>query len=82
MRPLGIISVAGREETASVFEPWPADAPPQWRERYLAAFALMDRDPLRAAELFETLAAEFQGDAVVQVMAKKLRASSLSPPSP
>src|SRR5258708_6491490 len=41
-RPLGTISVRGRDEPLAVFEPWPIETPPAWRERYLAAFGLMD----------------------------------------
>ena len=76
LRPLGTISVRGRDETAAVFEPWPTDSPPEWRARYLAAFALIDSDPTHAAEQFEQLAAERKNDLVVQRMAARLRAGA------
>ncbi len=50
LRPLGTISVRGRDEPAAVFEPWPVDSPPEWRRRYLVAFGLIDSDPARAAD--------------------------------
>jgi adenylate cyclase len=74
LRPLGTISVHGRDEALAVFEPWPADASPQWRAGYLTAFEVMDRDPARAAALFEKLAVERKNDMVVRVMAERLRA--------
>jgi adenylate cyclase len=37
LRPLGQPAVRGRSELITVFEPWPSDAPPTWREAYLAA---------------------------------------------
>jgi adenylate cyclase len=73
-RPLGTIKVQGRDEPLAVFEPWPVDAAPDWRERYLRAFELADRHPMRAAALFERLAVERRGDAVARVMAERLRA--------
>jgi adenylate cyclase len=75
-RPLGTIAVRGRTDPMAVFEPWPVDAPPEWRERYLQAFELRDRDPGRAAALFEALAAERANDRVAQVMAERLQANS------
>jgi adenylate cyclase len=74
-RPLGTIAVRGRTESMAVFEPWPTDAPPAWRERYLQAFELRDRDPARAAALFQALAAEHANDRVAQVMAERLQAN-------
>ena len=82
LRPLGAISVHGRDEQLAVFEPWPADASPDWRERYLAAFELMDRDPARAADLFETLASERTRDPVAHQMAERIRARPLSSEAP
>ena len=72
-RPLGTIKVRGRDEPLAVFEPWPIDTPPDWRERYLVAFELTDREPVQAAALFEMLGIE-RKDAVAQVMAHRLRA--------
>ena len=60
--------------TLAVFEPWPEDAPPAWRERYLAAFRLDRRDRARAIALFEALAAERPDDPVPRRMAERLRA--------
>src|SRR5262249_18012717 len=77
LRPLGAISVHGRDDELDVFEPWPADAAPDWRERYLAAFELKDRDPARAAKLFETLGSERKHDRVAQLMAERLRAGAV-----
>jgi adenylate cyclase len=74
-RPLGTIAVRGRTEAMAVFEPWPLDAPPEWRERYLLAFELKDRDPARAAALFRALVAERVNDRVAQVMAERLQAN-------
>ena len=50
IRPLGQVSLRGREELMAVFEPWPADTTPAQRERYLAAFELIEADSKRAAE--------------------------------
>ena len=72
-RPLGTIKVRGRDEPLAVFEPWQIDTPPDWRERYLVAFELTDREPMQAAALFEMLAIE-RKDTVAQVMAQRLRA--------
>jgi adenylate cyclase len=72
-RPLGTISVRGRDEPLTVFEPWPVDAPAGWRERYLAAFGLMARDPALAAASFEQLATELGNDLVAHGMAESLR---------
>jgi adenylate cyclase len=75
-RPLATIAVRGRTDPMAVFEPWPTDAPPKWRERYLQAFELRDRDPTRAAALFQALAVECANDRVAQVMAERLQANS------
>ena len=73
LRPLGTIAVRGRDEAMAVFEPWPLDTSPEWRDRYAAAFALIERDPARAAVLFDQLAAEYRQDPVARRMADKLR---------
>jgi adenylate cyclase len=75
-RPLGTILVRGRDEPLTVFEPWPSDAPAGWRERYLAAFGLMARDPQLAAASFEQLAIERKNDPVAHGMAERLRAGA------
>jgi adenylate cyclase len=72
-RPLGTITVRGREETLPVFEPWPDDIAPDWRERYSAACGFIDSDRERAATLFDALAAERPDDPVPRRMAERLR---------
>jgi adenylate cyclase len=73
-RPLGMLAVRGRDgETLAVFEPWPPDAPAQWREDYLAAFRLIQTDRTAAITRFEQLAAERPADPVPRVMAERLR---------
>jgi adenylate cyclase len=72
-RPLGTITVRGREETLPVFEPWPDDIASDWRERYSAACGLIDSDRERAATLFDALAAERPDDPVPRRMAERLR---------
>jgi adenylate cyclase len=76
-RPLGTIKVQGLDAPMAVFEPWPIDTPPDWRKHYLAAFELVDRDPMQAAALFEKLAIERPDDAVVKRMANRLRAQAM-----
>ena len=76
LRPLGTIIVRGRDEPLAVFEPWPPDAPAQWRERYRAAFALAERDPLQAAAAFDELAAEPADDPVPKLLAARIRAKA------
>jgi adenylate cyclase len=76
-RPLGTISVRGRNEALPVFEPWPIDASPEWREQYLVAFGLIDGDPTRAAALLEKLACERKNDLAAHVMAQRLRARAV-----
>jgi adenylate cyclase len=73
LRPLGTIALRGRDEPYAVFEPWPEQAPPAWRERYLAALGLSEQDPAGAAGLFEQLAAEQADDPVPRVIAERLR---------
>jgi hypothetical protein len=50
-----------------------------WRERYAAAFALREREPARAAALFDALADEFKQDPVARRMADRLRAAGEAP---
>ena len=54
--------VRGREEPIAIFEPWPDDAPPAWREAYLLAYAMIERDAGRAAILLQKLTAERPAD--------------------
>jgi adenylate cyclase len=79
LRPLGTIVVRGRDEAMAVFEPWPLDTSTTWRERYSAAFALREREPARAAALFDELAAEYKHDPVARRMADRLRAAGEEP---
>jgi adenylate cyclase len=76
LRPLGTIALRGRDEPYAVFEPWPENTSPAWRERYRAAFALIEGDPERAAGEFEQLAAEQADDPVPRVIAARLRSRS------
>jgi adenylate cyclase len=76
LRPLGTISVRGRDEAMTVFEPWPDATSRAWRERYLEAFRLIDREPRQAAAQLETLAIERADDPVVREMAKRLGAGA------
>ena len=81
LRPLGRLVVRGREEPISVFEPWPDDAPPAWREAYLKAYALLDCDAAHAATLLQKLMAERPADLAMRRLAERLpsiRKSSLS----
>src|SRR5262249_16708668 len=73
LRPLGTIGVRGRSERLTVHEPWPDDAPPAWRERYLAAFALIGSDPKRARASVAALAAERPDDPVARIFAERIR---------
>jgi adenylate cyclase len=76
LRPLGTITVRGYDEPLAVFEPWPADAPRAWRDKYRDAFRSIVDDPLRAAVLFEQLAGECPADPVPRLMAKRLSAAA------
>jgi adenylate cyclase len=73
LRPLGTISVQGRDEPLAVFEPWPDDASAEWRERYMAAFGLMAGQPERAAALFCELSLKAGVDPVARGIAQRLR---------
>ena len=73
---------AGATEPIAVFEPWPSDAPPAWREAYLAAYAMLDCDAAHAAMLLQKLMAERPADPAVRRLAERLpsiRKSGLSP---
>ncbi|MFL4984367.1 MAG: CHASE2 domain-containing protein [Xanthobacteraceae bacterium] len=72
LRPLGTITVRGREGALAVFEPWPEDVSASWRERYLAACGLIDVDCERAVALYVELAAERPHDPVARRMAERL----------
>src|SRR5215471_14460816 len=72
LRPLGLLAVRGREEPIAVFEPWPDDASPAWREAYLKAYALLDCDAARAATLLKKLMAECPADLAMRRLAERL----------
>ncbi len=76
LRPLGSITVRGRAELVTVFEPWPDGASPEWREAYVAAYGMIESDPGQAACLFERVSAAFPTDAVPRQIAERLRRSS------
>jgi adenylate cyclase len=82
LRPLGQLVVRGRTEPITVFEPWPNDAPAAWREAYLAAYTMLDRDAAHAAMLLQKLMAERPVDPAVRRLAERLspiQKSDLSP---
>jgi adenylate cyclase len=85
LRPLGRLAVRGREEPIAVFEPWPNDAPPAWRDAYLAAYGMLDCDAANAAMLLQKLMAERPADLAVRRLAERLtsiRKSGLPSASP
>jgi len=82
LRPLGRLTVRGREDPIEVFEPWPEDAPPTWRATYLKAYAMLDCDAAQAATLLQKLMAERPADLPMRRLAERLpsiRESSRSP---
>jgi adenylate cyclase len=72
LRPIGRLAIRGREEPIAVFEPWPDDAPPAWREAYLKACALLDRDAFHAAALLRKLLAERPADLAMRGFVERL----------
>ena len=62
LRPLGQLAIRGREEPIDVFEPWPEDASPAWREAYLEAYAMLKRDAAHGTMLLQKLIAERPAD--------------------
>jgi len=82
LRPLGQLAVRGRSELITVFEPWPSDAPPTWREAYLAAYAMLDNDAAHAAMLLQKLMAERPADPAARRLAGQLPAMRKSDRSP
>jgi adenylate cyclase len=71
LRPLGQLAVRGREEPIALFEPWPDDAPPAWREAYLRAFATLDHDAAHGASLLQKLMAERPGDVAMRQLIER-----------
>jgi adenylate cyclase len=86
LRPLGRLSVRGREEPVAVFEPWPHDAPHAWREAYLKAYAMLDCDTVHATASLQKLIDERPADLAVRRLVERLPSirkpnpSSASPP--
>jgi adenylate cyclase len=72
LRPLGQLAVRGREEPIAVFEPWPDDSPPAWREAYLKAYAMLEFDAARATMLLQKLIAERPADPAMRRLAERL----------
>ena len=75
LRPLGQLQVRGREEPIALFEPWPADATPAWREAYLTAFGMLDRDAAHAVPLLQKLAAERPADVAMRRLIARLQST-------
>jgi adenylate cyclase len=75
LRPLGSITVRGRDDLMAVYEPWPLGMAPALQARYLAAFASVEAEPERAIELFETLARDCPADPVCAALPRRLRAA-------
>ena len=71
-----------RPDLITVFEPWPSDVPPTWREAYLAAYAILDNDAAHAAMLLQKLMAERPADLAVRRLAEQLPAMRKSDRSP
>jgi adenylate cyclase len=72
LRPLGQLAVRGRAELITVFEPWPSDAPSDWREAYLAAYAMLDHDSDQAVRLLQKLIAERPMDLAMRRLIERL----------
>jgi adenylate cyclase len=75
LRPLAAMTIRGYENPITVYEPWPDDAAPGWREAYLKAYRAIDGDPQFAAAMFEKLAADRPADQVLRLTAARLRAA-------
>jgi adenylate cyclase len=78
LRPLGQLAVRGRGEPIAVFEPWPDDAAPAWREAYLKAHAMLGIDVTRATMLLQNLIAERPADPAMRRLAERLPSISKS----
>jgi adenylate cyclase len=76
LRPLGKITVRGRDEPLAVYDPWPGDWSPDMMKRYRAAFALIDSEPTLAAAAFEEIATECARDPVPKRMAIRIRTNA------
>jgi adenylate cyclase len=76
LRPLGKITIQGRDDAMSVFEPWRCDTSEAWRESYLAAICLCDEDPIAAVYCLEQLAADQTDDPVPRAIASRVRSGN------
>jgi adenylate cyclase len=72
-RPLGVASLRGLDVPVEVSEPWPPGTPTTWRERYLEAYRLKDKDRHRAAGMFEALVREYPDDSVPRIILSGLQ---------
>jgi adenylate cyclase len=72
LRPIGQLAIRGREEPIAVFEPWPADTQPAWREAYMQAYALIDCDAANATVLFQSLMIERPADLAMRGLVERL----------
>ncbi len=77
LRPTGTIRLRGFDDAVRTYEPWPADADADWRDRYLGALSVADHDPAAAADVLSGLSAERPDDPVPGILASRLRAVSL-----
>jgi adenylate cyclase len=78
LRPLGQLAVRGREGAIAVFEPWPDDAPPAWREAYLKAYAMLEFDVARATMVLQKLIAERPADLAIRRLVERSLSTSRS----
>ncbi len=73
LRPLGKITLRGRDDAIAVFEPWRCGSPAAWRKEYLAAIRLFEQDPGGAADCFDQLAVNHADDQVLRAIAVRMR---------
>jgi adenylate cyclase len=73
LRPLGKITLRGRDDAIAVFEPWRCESPAAWRQDYLAAISLYDEDPRGAADRFDQLAVNQADDEALHAIAVRMR---------
>lgn len=69
-RPVGEVLLRGKQETITVYQPLPADAPPD--EAYLAAYRLMEAGAPEAVDAIAVLARERPADTLVAMHAARL----------
>jgi adenylate cyclase len=71
-RPLGRVTIRGRDDAMLVFEPWPNDAPQTWRDAYVEAFGTIGSDQAGAVADFERLLAMQPDDPVPRHLIERL----------